>query len=138
MKKMISLIVALVVCLSFCCSVYAEEFVDSPNQNPTTSQCTHENCELINAKDASCSAEGYTGDLVCSDCGVVIEEGEAIAKIEHTYNAEGICTVCGGAKTEAPITGDSAMIGLWIGMMLFSVVGLVAVVVVYRKKFANC
>lgn len=36
------------------------------------------------AKEASCTAEGYTGDTACSVCGTKIAEGKVIAKKEHT------------------------------------------------------
>lgn len=138
MKKMISLILALVVCLSLCCTAFADEFVGSPETNPGSGEggCTHSNCHTVNQKDATCTDEGYTGDLVCDDCGVVVEEGKVVAKAEHTYDENGICTVCGHEK-DSPATGDSSMIGLWIGMMVVAAAALVAVVVTYRKKFAN-
>ena len=44
----------------------------------------HGEPELQNAKDATCTAEGYTGDRVCPDCGTVIEQGTATAKTAHT------------------------------------------------------
>lgn len=37
------------------------------------------------AKEATCTEDGYTGDLVCSVCGEVLEKGEAIAK-GHTWS----------------------------------------------------
>lgn len=40
--------------------------------------------EVKEAKEASCTAEGYTGDTVCSVCGTKIAEGISIAKKEHT------------------------------------------------------
>lgn len=135
MKKMTSFVLAVVVCLAFCCSVYADDFVGSPGQNPTTGHCDHENCERVDSKDASCTEEGYTGDLVCTECGTVVEEGQVIAKTEHVYGEDGVCTVCGHEGT--PETGDSTDLGLWIGMMAVAVVGLAAVVVIYNKKFAG-
>ncbi len=41
--------------------------------------CDHANTELQGAAVATCVAEGYTGDLVCLDCGAVVEAGTAIA-----------------------------------------------------------
>ncbi|MBR4208604.1 MAG: InlB B-repeat-containing protein, partial [Lachnospiraceae bacterium] len=35
--------------------------------------------ELKNAKDATCSEKGYTGDLYCADCGELVKKGEDIA-----------------------------------------------------------
>ena len=68
------------------------------------------------AKEASCKSEGYTGDVYCQDCGILIEEGKIIPKTEHVWNdgeittsstctTEGTktytCTSCGTTKTEA-------------------------------------
>ncbi|MBP3412297.1 MAG: hypothetical protein J6K89_03475, partial [Oscillospiraceae bacterium] len=39
--------------------------------------------KLINAKAATCTAEGYTGDTVCSVCNAPISTGTAIAKLAH-------------------------------------------------------
>lgn len=69
--------------------------------------------EVQNAKPATCTAEGYTGDTVCTACGVTVTAGEVIAKLAHTagtpvqenvveatYETEGSydlvtrCTVC--------------------------------------------
>ena len=41
--------------------------------------------ELVNAKDATETEDGYTGDKVCSACGVVIEKGVVIPKILKSY-----------------------------------------------------
>ena len=76
------------------------------------------------AKKASCKSEGYTGDVYCQDCGILIEEGKIIPKTEHVWNdgeittpatctTEGIktytCTSCGTTKTEAiAATGHGA------------------------------
>ena len=97
-----------------CGAVYTEEI-------PATG---HQNIEIKNAKNASCSSEGYSGDQYCSDCGTLIEKGQIIPKAEHLWNkgevtipatctAEGIktytCTSCGTTKTEAiAATGHGA------------------------------
>lgn len=41
-------------------------------------ECQHTNTEVQNAKDATATEKGYTGDTVCKDCGVIVEEGEEI------------------------------------------------------------
>ena len=66
--------------------------------------------ELVGKKDATCAEEGYTGDLVCTGCGEVLEKGSAISKLEHTtklvgkedptctqkgYTGDLVCTGCG-------------------------------------------
>ena len=39
---------------------------------------------LANVKSATCTAEGYTGDKVCANCGEILEKGKVIAKTAHT------------------------------------------------------
>ena len=46
--------------------------------------CAHENTELRNAKDATCTKVGYTGDTYCKDCGEKIGTGTAIPAKGHT------------------------------------------------------
>ena len=46
--------------------------------------CKHENTSIVNAKDASCTEIGYTGDKVCDKCGAVLEKGAEIAMLDHT------------------------------------------------------
>ena len=70
---------------------------------------------IKNAKSATCSSEGYTGDKYCSGCGVKLSTGQTIAKTAHSYNSGTIttaatcttagvktytCTVCKTTKTE--------------------------------------
>ncbi len=44
--------------------------------------------EIRNAKSATCSAEGYTGDTYCKGCGVKTKSGTSIAKTPHNYTVE--------------------------------------------------
>lgn len=72
--------------------------------------CRHEKTELRNAKEATCTEEGYTGDIVCLECEKTIEAGEIIPAKGHVtelrnakeatcteegYTGDEICTVCG-------------------------------------------
>lgn len=41
--------------------------------------------ELKNAKEATCTEAGYTGDKVCKVCGTVVEKGEAIEALGHQF-----------------------------------------------------
>ena len=82
----------------------------------TRLECTHATTEVKNAKDATCTEKGYTGDTYCKDCGVKLADGTEIAMTDHkwdagkvtkeaTETAEGVktytCSVCGRTKTEA-------------------------------------
>lgn len=77
--------------------------------------CAHASTQIVKKKDATCIAEGYTGDEVCKSCGAVVKPGKITAKAGHKYNAgvvtkeptereEGVrtytCTVCNGTKIE--------------------------------------
>ena len=59
----------------------------------------HGETELKNKKEASCTAEGYTGDKVCTECGKILERGENVPKLGHSYK-DGTCTVCGASDPE--------------------------------------
>ena len=87
--------------------------------------CAHENTELRNAKEATCTVSGYTGDTYCKDCGEKIGTGKAISAKGHTVvvdpaveptctepgKTEGKhCSVCNEvlvAQTVIPATGHS-------------------------------
>lgn len=57
----------------------------------------HANTEIVNAKDATCGAAGYTGDTYCNDCKTTIKTGTAIpATGAHSYD--------GGVVTKEPTT----------------------------------
>ncbi len=49
-----------------------------------TVACRHADTEIRNAKDATCTAPGYTGDTYCKECGNKISSGEVIAAKGHT------------------------------------------------------
>ena len=62
----------------------------------------HGETELKNAKDATCTEKGYTGDKVCKDCGKTVEAGTEIEMTAHTFE-DGKCSVCGNPAV--PPTG---------------------------------
>lgn len=81
-----------------------------------TAVCTHEHTEIRDAKEATCTEDGYTGDIYCTDCGQKIGDGSAVSAKGHSYDsgvvtteptteAEGVktytCTACGETKTES-------------------------------------
>ena len=78
--------------------------------------------ELKNAKAATCTEAGYTGDVVCTRCNVTVTKGKVIVALGHKWD-DGVvttapsattggvktytCTVCGETRTEAiPATGE--------------------------------
>ena len=50
----------------------------------TAKPCDHKKTEIRNAKDATCTKDGYTGDTYCKDCGKKIGTGTAILAKGHT------------------------------------------------------
>ena len=68
----------------------------------TAKPCDHKNTEIRNAKDATCTVPGYTGDTYCKDCGEKIGTGTAIPAKGHTEVIDeavaATCTIPG--KTE--------------------------------------
>lgn len=51
--------------------------------------------EIRNAKDATCTEDGYTGDEVCTGCGATVSTGEVIAATGHSYGDDNVCDDCG-------------------------------------------
>ena len=72
--------------------------------------CSHAITEVRDAKDATCTEPGYTGDTYCTVCNEKVKEGEAIPAKGHTeeirnqleptlttpgYTGDKYCKVCG-------------------------------------------
>lgn len=100
-----------------------------------------------NAKDATCTEPGYTGDKVCTVCGETVKTGEVIPAAGHSYK-DGKCTVCGAADpnansggntgnngTDSPNTADGAAMGLWLSLM--TVAALAGAVLVLGKRYRH-
>jgi len=89
--------------------------------------CKHENTSVVKAVDATCTAEGYTGDVVCDKCSEVVTAGEVIAMLDHTeqlvdvmeatctrdgYTGDTLCTACESILSEGeiiPATGHTEL-----------------------------
>lgn len=54
----------------------------------TRLECTHATTEVKNAKDATCTEKGYTGDTYCKVCGEKVETGQDIDALGHSFAAE--------------------------------------------------
>ena len=65
----------------------------------------HVNTEIKDAKDATCTEEGYTGDTYCADCGKLIAKGEVIPAKGHGETE--ICDAKDPTCTEEGYTGDT-------------------------------
>ena len=60
------------------------ELVYTEDPNGETPVCEHKNTETRNAKAATCTEAGYTGDTYCADCDEKLAEGKVIAAKGHT------------------------------------------------------
>ena len=133
---------------SICGTAYGE--LDATNHAGGT--------EVKNAKEATCGAEGYTGDTHCKGCGEIVEKGAAIkATGEHTYGdwkvvkeptktAKGekqrTCSVCGHVDSkeipvlsDTPATGDNSHMMLWFSLMIVSCAAIL-VLLNYKRFFS--
>ncbi len=83
-----------VVYCSVCSAEMSRETIAVPATGPAA--CEHTDTGLQNAKAATCTEAGYTGDLVCTDCGEVVKAGEEIPALGHTeVTDEAVAPACG-------------------------------------------
>ena len=123
-----------------------EDYTDTKTEViPATSHDT----ELVGAKDATCTEDGYTGDEVCKVCETVVKQGEVIPALGHDYK-DGKCSRCGAEEPTTPVepgkpqqpekpttpdtpaTGDESQLMLWVSGMLVCALG--AGLMLRRKK----
>ena len=69
------------------CSVCKEEYGELSASN-------HIRTELKNFVEATCGAAGYSGDIYCKDCNVLIEAGHDIPALGHSYVAQIVAPTC--------------------------------------------
>ena len=115
---------------------------------------TGHDTELVGAKDATCTEDGYTGDEVCKVCQTVVKQGEVIPALGHDYK-DGKCSRCGAEEPTTPVepgkpqqpekpttpdtpaTGDSSnMTALWV-VLAVAGLGIIALVVLLVTKRKN-
>ena len=114
-----------------------EDYTDTKTETlPATSHDT----ELVGAKDATCTEDGYTGNEVCKVCQTVVKQGEVIPALGHDYK-DGKCSRCGAEEPTTPVepgkpqqpekpttpdtpaTGDESQLMLWVSGMLVCALG---------------
>ena len=109
------------------------------NNAETLAADLHTETETVNAKAATCTEDGYTGDEVCTICGEIVKKGEVIKATGHQYK-DGKCTVCGVADPNykpGVKTGDESNTALWVLVMASAALLAAAVVVLPRKKHSR-
>lgn len=55
------------------------------NCNPDYITCTHEETQIVGEKSATCTEQGYTGDICCKNCGWKLATGETTKIIGHDF-----------------------------------------------------
>lgn len=110
--------------------------------------CQHAHTEHRDVKDATCAAAGFSGDLYCTDCGDLLEEGETVrATAKHTYgpweNKEDgtsrSCSVCGHTETVRHAQEEEAvdLTMIWIvasGAAAAAVVTTVITLIIQKRR----
>ena len=111
-----------------------KEYTDTKTE---TIAATGHDTELVGAKDATCTEDGYTGNEVCKVCQTVVKQGEVIPALGHDYK-DGKCSRCGAEEPTTPVepgkpaTGDSSTLVLWLALLAIS--GMAVTVIPSRKK----
>lgn len=63
---------------------------------------------VVNARAATCTSDGYTGDTVCSVCGKTLSKGSVISATGHNYIAVdedySVCSLCGAEQGTPRLT----------------------------------
>ena len=73
---------------------------------------THENTEVRDAVEATCTKPGYTGDTYCLDCGRLIAKGEVVPAKGHQWSEwevtkEATCTEKGEESRTCSVCGET-------------------------------
>ena len=83
-----------------------------------TLPATGHDTQLVGAKDATCTQDGYTGDEVCKTCGETVKKGEVIPATGHDtqlvgakpatctqdgYTGDEVCKTCGETVTKGEV-----------------------------------
>ena len=83
-----------------------------------TLPATGHDTEIVGAKPATCTEDGYTGDEVCKTCGVTVKKGQVIPATGHDtqlvgakpatctedgYTGDEVCKTCGETVTKGEV-----------------------------------
>ena len=84
---------------TFTCEVCEDTYTETIPVNPSNHDAY--GTRVVNAKNATCSENGYTGDTVCSGCGETLARGSAINATGNHVDADndGHCDTCGTQMT---------------------------------------
>ena len=83
----------------YCCT-----YINCPYKKTETLKATnHKNKETRNGEKTTCQKEGYTGDIYCKDCGILISSGKVTKKYDHDWD-RGTVTKEATCKEEGSVT----------------------------------
>lgn len=100
-------------------------------------KAAHE-AELKNAKEATETEKGYTGDKVCKVCGYVIEQDEEIPAMGGASSTPGGTDDSSEEnQTQTPQTGDESSICTFYALLIVSGSGLVLWTLLNKKRKKN-
>jgi hypothetical protein len=126
------------------------DLVTPSGNGASPAPCAHKNTEYRNSVEANCSANGYTGDVHCADCGKFLSEGTKTPSTGvHTFGpwsqVEGApnlqirsCTECGFDDARTTPTNQSGADNDWVWIVVaiagVATVGVVIFLVMKKKK----
>lgn len=83
--------------------------------------CEHPTTEVCNVSEPTCTTNGHTGDICCSECGYILISGETIDMLGHNF-VDGCCTRCDASEpnTEYSLLVDGRVykIGMTLNELL--------------------
>lgn len=83
----------------YCCT-----YINCPYKKTETLKATnHKNKETRNGEKPTCQKEGYTGDIYCKDCRILISSGKVTKKYDHDWD-RGTVTKEATCKEEGSVT----------------------------------
>lgn len=91
--------------------------------------------ETKNAKDATATEKGYTGDKVCKVCGYTVKGKEIPAS--GTTKPTNPTKPDGNTNVTSPKTGDNSNLALWFAILFISCGGVIGVTVYSRHRKLN-
>ena len=91
--------------------------------------------ETKNAKDATATEKGYTGDKVCKVCGYTVKGKEIPAS--GTTKPTNPTKPDGNTDVTSPKTGDNSNLALWFAVLFISFGGVIGVTVYSKRRNLN-
>lgn len=133
-----------------------KETEKEPDKDTEPVGCSHANTSVQGEKSSTCKEQGYTGTTYCSDCGVLLSEGERLPLADHSFDEgktlveptaempgciEYKCTVCGFSKVNelAALSGSddqqkSGCGGFTASAYVFTLLAFALSAAVIKKK----